>query len=226
MVVSAKMHVAKVLCILSILFATETNAAAIKETKTSSSECNVDCSHAKDKTVCASDGQTYRHKCELRRIRVCEGRKVRAVSMGTCQQQDNQESRKESLCEEKRRQVLSQNGAITPQSGNDDAMTTSHVPSCTPDGAFTDVQCHLATGYCWCVTPEGNPIPGTSRLLMSASGGRESQFDVTMNCAGDSVTEEGSGCSRQDRVIFNENLWKLLNADYQRNESGNEAASR
>jgi len=37
------------------------------------------------------------------------------------------------------------------------------VPRCrTEDGAYTDEQCHNATGYCWCVTDDGKPIPGSS----------------------------------------------------------------
>ena len=37
-----------------------------------------------------------------------------------------------------------------------------YVPHCRPDGSYTDEQCHNATGYCWCVTSDGKPIPGSS----------------------------------------------------------------
>ncbi|XP_029427182.1 SPARC-related modular calcium-binding protein 1-like isoform X3 [Rhinatrema bivittatum] len=37
------------------------------------------------------------------------------------------------------------------------------IPECERDGSFRSVQCHQATGYCWCVRKEtGKPIPGTS----------------------------------------------------------------
>lgn len=36
------------------------------------------------------------------------------------------------------------------------------VPTCLPDGTFAPVQCHAETGYCWCVTPVGKPIPNSS----------------------------------------------------------------
>ena len=36
------------------------------------------------------------------------------------------------------------------------------IPSCTSDGNFAEVQCHKASGYCWCVSKEGKPFPGTS----------------------------------------------------------------
>jgi hypothetical protein len=36
------------------------------------------------------------------------------------------------------------------------------VPTCLQDGTFAPVQCHAETGYCWCVTPVGKPIPNSS----------------------------------------------------------------
>uniref|UniRef100_A0A667XG47 Thyroglobulin type-1 domain-containing protein n=1 Tax=Myripristis murdjan TaxID=586833 RepID=A0A667XG47_9TELE len=37
------------------------------------------------------------------------------------------------------------------------------VPECTADGRYNPVQCHVATGYCWCVRADtGRPLPGTS----------------------------------------------------------------
>lgn len=35
-------------------------------------------------------------------------------------------------------------------------------PVCRPDGTYAPVQCHEETGYCWCVTPQGRPLPDTS----------------------------------------------------------------
>lgn len=36
------------------------------------------------------------------------------------------------------------------------------VPQCHPDGHFLPVQCHNQTGYCWCSTPDGEPISSSS----------------------------------------------------------------
>ena len=36
------------------------------------------------------------------------------------------------------------------------------VPECNSDGTFASVQCHQASGYCWCVSKEGRPISRTS----------------------------------------------------------------
>lgn len=35
-------------------------------------------------------------------------------------------------------------------------------PDCHPDGTYAPVQCHEETGYCWCVTAQGRPLPDTS----------------------------------------------------------------
>lgn len=36
------------------------------------------------------------------------------------------------------------------------------IPSCNKDGTYAEIQCHAATGYCWCATKLGKPITGTS----------------------------------------------------------------
>lgn len=37
------------------------------------------------------------------------------------------------------------------------------VPECAHGGLYKPVQCHLSTGYCWCVLVDtGRPVPGTS----------------------------------------------------------------
>ncbi|EDO47797.1 predicted protein, partial [Nematostella vectensis] len=35
------------------------------------------------------------------------------------------------------------------------------VSQCQPDGGFTPLQCHSATGFCWCVDGNGNELAGT-----------------------------------------------------------------
>uniref|UniRef100_A0ACB8GCU7 Uncharacterized protein n=1 Tax=Sphaerodactylus townsendi TaxID=933632 RepID=A0ACB8GCU7_9SAUR len=36
------------------------------------------------------------------------------------------------------------------------------IPECNDDGTYSQAQCHVYTGYCWCVTPNGRPISGTA----------------------------------------------------------------
>ena len=58
-----------------------------------------------------------------------------------------------SKCFDERRQALEQARQSTPD---------VYIPVCKPDGNFAEVQCHIATGYCWCVADDGKPIPGSS----------------------------------------------------------------
>jgi len=37
----------------------------------------------------------------------------------------------------------------------------TYVPQCDDRGEFTPLQFHASTGHSWCVTREGNEIPGT-----------------------------------------------------------------
>jgi hypothetical protein len=56
------------------------------------------------------------------------------------------------------------------------------VPTCLEDGTFAPVQCHAETGYCWCVTPVGKPIPNSSlrnaRPNCSRRGEEDPGFDT------------------------------------------------
>lgn len=36
-----------------------------------------------------------------------------------------------------------------------------YVPQCNRDGSFNQIQCHQATGYCWCVDVKGIETPRT-----------------------------------------------------------------
>eukprot|EP00070_Physeter_catodon_P014016 XP_023971081.1 nidogen-2 isoform X2 [Physeter catodon] len=36
-----------------------------------------------------------------------------------------------------------------------------HIPQCDEQGHFLPLQCHGSTGFCWCVDPDGQEVPGT-----------------------------------------------------------------
>ncbi|XP_067412817.1 SPARC-related modular calcium-binding protein 1-like [Emydura macquarii macquarii] len=87
------------------------------------------------------------------------------------------------------------------------------VPECEGDGTYKPVQCHQATGYCWCVrTNTGRPIPGTST--------RKFPPDCMTDAAAKSA-EMGSlfrdrvlpGCPGPKKVEFLANLIKALASD-------------
>lgn len=58
-------------------------------------------------------------------------------------------------CERERASLLSEASPVWQEE--------RFVPECKADGRYSPVQCHVATGYCWCVRVDtGRPLPGTS----------------------------------------------------------------
>lgn len=47
-------------------------------------KCTIDCTNAKTRYVCGSDGINYTSKCALRRAKKCDGRVVRVTKKGKC----------------------------------------------------------------------------------------------------------------------------------------------
>ncbi|XP_041727469.1 equistatin-like [Coregonus clupeaformis] len=44
----------------------------------------------------------------------------------------------------------------------------TYIPTCDDDGQYTPEQCSGSTGYCWCVTCNGQKIKGTETPIGSA----------------------------------------------------------
>ncbi|XP_011909347.1 PREDICTED: SPARC-related modular calcium-binding protein 1 isoform X7 [Cercocebus atys] len=109
-------------------------------------QCNLHCSRTQPKPICASDGRSYESMCEYQRAK-CRDQTLGVVHRGRCKDAG------QSKCRLERAQALEQ--AKKPQEA-------VFVPECGEDGSFTQVQCHTYTGYCWCVTPDGKPISGSS----------------------------------------------------------------
>ncbi|KAK2508875.1 hypothetical protein MC885_002159 [Smutsia gigantea] len=109
-------------------------------------QCNLHCSRTQPKPICASDGRSYESMCEYQRAK-CRDPTLGVVHRGRCKDAG------QSKCRLERAQALEQ--AKKPQEA-------VFVPECGEDGSFAQVQCHTYTGYCWCVTPDGKPISGSS----------------------------------------------------------------
>ncbi|KAM4729652.1 SPARC-related modular calcium-binding protein 2 isoform 2-T2 [Anableps anableps] len=103
-------------------------------------ECNMECTRAPRKPLCASDGRTFTSRCEFLRAK-CRDPQLE-FSRGPCKET--------SRCVAEKKYTEQQ------------AKKQAFVPVCNPDGTYSEVQCHSYTGYCWCVTPNGRPISGSS----------------------------------------------------------------
>ncbi|MBN3298824.1 SMOC1 protein, partial [Amia calva] len=108
--------------------------------------CSVTCPRSQGKPVCGSDGRSYDTSCDLQRAR-CKDRLLTMAHRGRCKDAGV------TKCRAERSQALEQ--AKRPQE-------SIFVPECNDDGSFAQVQCHTLTGYCWCVTPDGKPVSGSS----------------------------------------------------------------
>ncbi|XP_025104286.1 LOW QUALITY PROTEIN: SPARC-related modular calcium-binding protein 1-like [Pomacea canaliculata] len=116
------------------------------------STCSVDCSQSKVEYVCGTDDVTYTSRCELQRAKQCDGKRangsrIQVRSKGRCPGDTSVVSKCFQERDEARKSAQ-----------RDDVL----IPSCNADGTYSEVQCHTATRYCWCVTKDGRHIPGTS----------------------------------------------------------------
>ncbi|XP_077320764.1 SPARC-related modular calcium-binding protein 1 isoform X5 [Lithobates pipiens] len=128
-------------------------------------QCNPHCIRTQFRPVCASDGRTYESTCDFQRAK-CKDAALNVVHKGKCKDAG------QSKCRLERTQALEQ--AKKPQEA-------VFIPECNEDGSFTQVQCHTYTGYCWCVTPDGKPVSGSSvqNKTPVCSGIEESLGSVT-----------------------------------------------
>ncbi|KAM6916034.1 SPARC-related modular calcium-binding protein 2 isoform 1-T1 [Xenentodon cancila] len=106
-------------------------------------ECNMECSRAPRKPLCASDGRTFTSRCEFLRAK-CRDPQLEVIR-GPCKDT--------SRCVAEKKYTEQQAKKLFPH---------VFVPVCNPDGTYSEVQCHSYTGYCWCVTPNGRPISGSA----------------------------------------------------------------
>uniref|UniRef100_A0A3B3RGU8 SPARC related modular calcium binding 1 n=1 Tax=Paramormyrops kingsleyae TaxID=1676925 RepID=A0A3B3RGU8_9TELE len=104
------------------------------------SHCGV-CTRTQGRPVCGSDGRSYETSCDLQKAK-CKDRSLAIAHRGRCK--DIGQLR----CKAERNQALDH--------------PKEFIPECNEDGSFAQVQCHTLTGYCWCVTPDGKPVSGSS----------------------------------------------------------------
>ncbi|XP_074662293.1 SPARC-related modular calcium-binding protein 1-like isoform X2 [Tubulanus polymorphus] len=164
-----------------------------------STNCSVNCTQIKPREVCASDGRTYQSRCEILRLKTCEKRPIKVIRKGKCS--DPTRCQEEKLKAEKSQQ---QSDGATGA-----GVVGIYIPNCEADGSFSKVQCHQATGYCWCVNKEGKPIPGTSvkgKKPKCQKQGKKRKKRL----------KGKKGCNQTDRSTFNSNLVNLFKKEYHR----------
>uniref|UniRef100_A0A3B4WZU7 Thyroglobulin type-1 domain-containing protein n=1 Tax=Seriola lalandi dorsalis TaxID=1841481 RepID=A0A3B4WZU7_SERLL len=117
--------------------------------------CVLDCQRGRHRAVCGSNGRLYKSLCAFQRAQ-CINTQLRLAPRAHCSDLSL------SKCQLARAQALEANA----HSGGSHVSPAAamFVPRCHQDGHFLPVQCHNQTGYCWCSTPDGKPLSGTSVL--------------------------------------------------------------
>ncbi|KAK2881648.1 hypothetical protein Q8A67_018916 [Cirrhinus molitorella] len=112
--------------------------------------CVQDCARGRHQAVCGNNGRMYKSLCSFQRAQ-CINSQLRMAALSTCKADGLR-----SKCQ------LSRSQALRASTRSDSFAV--FIPRCTADGTYAEVQCHNQTGYCWCSTPDGIPVSGSSVL--------------------------------------------------------------
>uniref|UniRef100_A0ACB8FT20 Uncharacterized protein n=1 Tax=Sphaerodactylus townsendi TaxID=933632 RepID=A0ACB8FT20_9SAUR len=121
--------------------------------------CLVECPRERGRPICASDGKLYKSPCAFQRAR-CREPFLEALPRSHCGGGAHREPNNTNLTRCWRRGP----SHCLSRSPRGHEHHATYIPECDEDGSFLQVQCHKQTGYCWCSSPEGKPISGTSVL--------------------------------------------------------------
>ncbi|XP_024945150.1 SPARC-related modular calcium-binding protein 2 isoform X3 [Cephus cinctus] len=188
------------LVFLNIIAAATSPPSDKEDCKRRIAECTM--SDGTNVPVCGSDGVTYPSQCQLI-SRQCQGVSLLIKHTGPCPEAP--------ACFSAR---------LTARLGA--------RPVCRPDGTYAPVQCHTETGYCWCVTPQGRPIPDTSvrdqRPRCSRAGSRsgastrsgQRRRSPTWKSRRQYNNRHRNTCDRTEKSKFNSNLIENFKIEFRR----------
>ncbi|XP_076014727.1 SPARC-related modular calcium-binding protein 1-like [Genypterus blacodes] len=118
--------------------------------------CVLDCQRGLHRAVCGSNGRLYKSLCAFQRAQ-CINTQLRRAPRAHC---SDPAQPKCLLARSHALDISTLRGHVSPS-------VAVFVPECSPGGHFLPVQCHNKTGYCWCSTPDGKPVGGTSVLHLT-----------------------------------------------------------
>ncbi|KAL3274950.1 hypothetical protein HHI36_019726 [Cryptolaemus montrouzieri] len=156
-----------------------------------------------EKPVCGSDGLTYPNRCHFEKAR-CQNGNITLVRKGPCKEH---------------RPCLEGVEYANQHPGY------NFKPQCRADGTYAASQCHPGTGFCWCVTPMGVPLPYTSvqsRNGMKHNCGRRNRKSKKRS---PSKKNHARLCKHSDKSLFNGNLIGMFLTDWQRSEETSASAN-
>nr|XP_050852577.1 SPARC-related modular calcium-binding protein 2 isoform X1 [Vespula vulgaris]XP_050852578.1 SPARC-related modular calcium-binding protein 2 isoform X1 [Vespula vulgaris] len=163
-------------------------------------ECTMD--DDKSAPVCGSDGVTYPSQCQVI-SKQCQGVSILIKHTGPCPE-------------------------MPPCFSARLSSRVGSRPVCRPDGTYAPVQCHMETGFCWCVTLQGRPLPDTSvrhqrprcekLASRSAVATRSGQRRRSSNWKErrQYSSRHRNTCDRLEKSKFNNNLIENFRIEYKR----------
>nr|CAD7570012.1 unnamed protein product [Timema californicum] len=187
---------------------------------------------ANKKAVCGTDNQTYPSKCHLLHVQ-CQGLPVNIKHRGRCKVYFERDALDDVATE-----VVSESGSCSiplsevqpcwmdlrlrrdsSSAAEGGSRDLRFVPTCLEDGTYAPVQCHAETGFCWCVTQAGKPLPNTSvKFALPNCARRGKSSPRRRSSPRGHRQKKGKGkskkCERINKAQFNTNLIKMFKTEY------------